>query len=126
VLAATHNVTGTVVDDAGKPVAKAQVSLLQEAKVQGPQHIKPGGSPTGDGSFGTPEANKLQKDPGEVGAGEQVVRAATTDATGKFTLLNVSAGDYKLQAVFGKKSVRGAVKVAADADPAPVTLKLPK
>src|SRR5262245_50618570 len=124
--AAGRTVTGTVVDDSGKPVTKAQVRLLVEQKDSGPGTFKPGQSPTGDASIGAPAATPLQKDPGSVGGGERTFKTANVDSQGKFTFTNVPKGQYKVSAASGKRSVRVELTVKEDADPAPLTLKLPK
>jgi len=121
---ANHTVSGTVVDANGSPQANMAVKLLKTgAGKSGPAVRQPGQSPTGDSSIGTPDANQLQA---KIGRNEAVLKETKTDAAGKFTLTDIPPGHYNLFADAGNKSVKQDLEVKADADPAPVTIKLMK
>lgn len=124
-LVMAKNVTGTVVNVDNKPVA-VQVRLLTKGQAgAGPARRGPNDSPTGDSVIGTPEADKLQKNPGAIQPGEKLVKETTSDAAGKFTFSGVPQGEYVILAGAGRNAARVNLEVKDSADVAPVTLKLP-
>jgi hypothetical protein len=126
-LAASRTINGTVIGGDGKPAANMAVKLIgASAQGSGPAKRPPGASPTGDAQVGIPQADPLQKAPGSLEPGEKVVSTTTTDSNGKFTFPNVTPGPYSVMAGVGAKSNRQTVSVAADKDPEPVTIKLPR
>ena len=125
-LIMAKNITGTVLNIDGKPVA-VKVRLLTKGQAgAGPARRGPNDSPTGDAVIGAPEADKLQKSPGSIQPGEKLVKETTSAADGKFTFSAIAQGEYVVLAGEGRNAARVNVEVKDSAgDPAPVTLKLP-
>ena len=118
-------VSGTVVNVDNKPVA-VQVRLLTKGQSgAGPARRGPNDSPTGDSVIGTPDAEKLQKNPGAIQPGEKLVKETTSDAAGKFSFPGIAQGEYVILAGAGRNAARVSVEVKDNAEPQPVTLKLP-
>jgi hypothetical protein len=124
-LIMAKNITGTVVNIDNKPVA-VQVRLLTKGQEgAGPARRGPNDSPTGDAVLGAPEAQKLQKSPGSIQPGEKLVKETTSGSDGKFTFNGINAGQYVILAGSGRNAARVNIDIKDNADPQPVTLKLP-
>jgi hypothetical protein len=124
-LVMAKTINGTVTNIDNKPVA-VQVRLLTKGQAgAGPARRGPNDSPTGDAVLGAPEADKLQKNPGAIQPGEKLVKETTSGSDGKFSFTAVPAGEYVILAGAGRNAARVNVEVKDNADPAPVTLKLP-
>jgi hypothetical protein len=117
----SRTISGTVLTVDGAPASAAPVQLFSSRpkSTGGPVQRPPGASPTGDAVVGAPDPIKLQA------ANEKPIKETTTDSNGKFTLSGIAPGTYNLVAGKGRNQTRMSIQGKPDADPEPVTLKLP-